>query len=67
MFRKGQLVICNISMEYYVVLHQHGSLLYVGNLSNGHIVWMSQRFVRLIGNNYTAKDSEESVSSGRES
>ncbi|EBZ5579280.1 hypothetical protein QA051_gp01 [Salmonella phage celemicas] len=65
MFKKGQLVICNISMEYYEVLHQHGLLLAVRNLSNGDIGWMNSQFVALIGNNYTAKDSKKSVPSSR--
>ncbi|WVP99781.1 hypothetical protein [Salmonella phage vB_SalS_JNS02] len=67
MFKKGQLVRCTISHEYYIVLDQIRKMLAVRSVSWGCAGFMDVRYVTLIGNNYTAKDSKESESSGRES
>ncbi|WWT37518.1 hypothetical protein [Salmonella phage vB_SenS_Psm140] len=42
-------------------------MLAVRSVSWGCAGFMDVRYVTLIGNNYTAKDSKESESSGRES
>lgn len=61
MLKKGQLVRGTVSERYYVVLRSRGERLAVKDLHTGYEGWMASRYVKLIGNNYTAKDSKESA------
>lgn len=59
MFKKGQLVRGTVSERYYRVLRQHEARLLVEDVRSYHVGWLSPRYVKLIGNNYTAKNSKE--------
>lgn len=67
MFRKGQLVRGVLSGRYYIVITQRDTTLFAKQLGEENYGMLNAHYAKLIGNNYTAKDSKESESSGRES
>ncbi len=61
MFKKGQLVRGNFSGRYYVVVVQRDTTLFVKPLGEESVGMLNANYAKLIGNNYTAKDSKESA------
>lgn len=62
MFRKGQLVRGVLSgWGYYIVITQRDTTLSAKQLGEENYGMLSAHYAKLIGNNYTAKDSKESA------